>query len=66
MFYKQMDKISRFYQGILNLNERIDSLVEGDKYIRARFLSILEWEKNFSQKLFQKFPGITKDLCMHP
>lgn len=57
-FYKRMDKISIFYQEILNLNDMIDSLVEDNKYIKVRFSSILDWEKELK---FEVIPKVSKN-----
>lgn len=41
-----MDKIYRFFDGIVNLNEGIESLVKEDINIKEIFTSIIEWEKH--------------------
>ena len=52
-----MDKISIVYQKIKDLSERIDSLVEEDKSIKRKFISILDWENEFQST---EIPRVSK------
>jgi len=59
-----MNEISRFYQEISNLIERIDSLIEEDKYIKIIFSSILDREKELQSKVIRKVSQNYK-ILMH-
>jgi len=65
-FYKQMDKIYRFYHEIINLNERIEPLVEEDINIKEIFTSILEWEKKMEPTNIHKISKRDKILIYAP